>query len=128
MADNVLGTDLQLDSTGDLNVSPSGDLALVSGIADVWQATVLRLLTTLGTYLFESGYGTTLRHGIGSPMTAQLQTQIQNQINTTVLSDPRVQQITALTVAQRSDLSGYDVSLSFLVTSGQIASGSFSLT
>ncbi len=125
--DPAIGVDIKLDETGDLAFTPSGDLDLVGNVQpadNVWQATVLRLLTTLGTYLFESGYGTKLRQQVGQPITDMLTQQIKTQITTTVLSDPRVKSILNLNVTQTTDPDGYQIMLSILTASStQAVSG-----
>jgi phage baseplate assembly protein W len=124
--DKSIGVDIRLSNTGDLAVTSSGDIDLVGNITpaeNVWQATILRLLTTLETYLFEDSYGTNLRQSIEEPMTELLQQRIKNQVNTTVLSDPRVKKITSLTITQNTNPQGYQISLGIITASGQSASG-----
>jgi phage baseplate assembly protein W len=123
--------DLRLDHTGDLAVTPSGDLDLVGNavpIQNIWQAVTLRLLTTLGTYLFQDGYGTLLRRFVAQPMTPSLRQQIKNEVNTTVLADPRVKQITRLEVAQSTDPQGYQIALSIVTVSSQTIGGTLTVT
>ena len=127
--DPAIGCDIRLDAGADLAVTPGGDLDLIGNVRpqdNVWQATILRLITTLGTYLFENGYGTNLRQFVDQPMTPNLKRIIEAQINATVLSDPRVQEVTNLQVTQNTNL-GYLVQLSFRTVSGETVSGTTGL-
>lgn len=133
--DPAIGVDLCLTSAavpGDLAVTPSGDLQLIGNAAplmDLWQATILRLITTLGTYLFASNYGTLARRFIDEPMTDSVQQQLQTEITNTVLSDPRIRAITTLQVTpSQSDPQGYRVKLGIVaVSSNQVIGGLFTI-
>ena len=133
--DPSIGIDLCLTSAavpGDLAVTPAGDLMLIGNIAplqNLWQATILRLITTLGTYLFASQYGTKARQFIDQPMTDSVQQQLQTEITNTVLSDPRIRQINTLNVvASSSNPQGYQVTLGFTaVSSTQVIGGVFTI-
>lgn len=129
--DPAIGVDIRLNGDSDLAATPGGDLDLIGNAVpaqNVWQATILRLLTTLGTYFFQDGYGTLLRRFVDEPMTEQVRQQIQSEVNTTVLSDPRVQQISNLAVAQTDDPLGYQIALSFLTVSSQSVGGIITVT
>jgi phage baseplate assembly protein W len=129
--DPTIGVDLRLSAACDLAVSPTGDLDLVGNavpIENIWQATILRLITTLGTYFFEDGYGTKLRQFVDAPMTATLQRQIETEISTTVLTDPRVKQIAALTVTQTTSPSGYQIAMNIITSSSQTIGGTLMVT
>lgn len=106
-ANPAIGVDLRLDATGDLAVTPGGDLALVGDQVpsdNVWQAVALRLLTGLGTYLWDvDGYGTRARQMVDAPMTDVNQAALEAEVRSTVLSDPRVTEVVALDVAPVDD-------------------------
>ena len=124
--DPAIGVDIKLNQ-GDLGYTVNGDLDLVGNVnpADnVWQAVVLRLLTTLGTYIFENGYGTHARQYVDEPMTDDLKQKIRNETNTTGLSDPRVKKIVNLTVDDSSTPGAYQISFGILTVGGYSASGS----
>jgi phage baseplate assembly protein W len=102
--DPLIGVDLKLDS--DLQADTKGDLMLVgqSNSADnVWQAVWLRIITTLGTYLFADNYGTQAREMVDEPITASMLSTLKSQIRDTISSDPRVASLTKLTVEQDTD-------------------------
>ena len=65
MADlaHVMGQDLQLDATG--------DLALVDGDAETQQRVLHRLLTSMGTYIWQLSYGASLPALVGSVASRQ---------------------------------------------------------
>lgn len=128
--DPAIGVDLRLDGTADLGVTAGGDLDLVGNAVpaeNVWQATLLRLMTTLGTYLFQSRYGTLLRKSVDAPMTVALEQQIRSTVNATVLGDRRVKQITRLAVSQTADPPGYQIALAFVTQSSQPFAGTISV-
>lgn len=134
--DPAIGVDLRLDPTADLATTPSGDLDLIGNdipMQNVWQAVVLRLITTLGTYLFQVdeddnlNYGTTLRRSIDMPMTSELKQKIETEVANTVLSDPRVQQITRLEVTQTTAPDGYQIGLSIVTVSSQSVGGTITI-
>jgi phage baseplate assembly protein W len=85
-------SDVKLNN-GDLAYSSSGDLLLVSDIDDVWQAAVLRVNTVLGTYLFQSTYGTKLGQYIDEPYTSDLEGKIASEITNTLQNDSRITSI-----------------------------------
>ena len=131
--DPSIGVDIRLDTaaSSDLSVTPNGDLDLVGNVEpaqNVWQSTILRLLTTLGTYFFQDGYGTALRQYIDAPMTDVLTQQIKTEVNRTILSDPRVQQITNLEVKASTDPQGYQIVLTFITVSSQAIGGIITVT
>lgn len=129
--DPAIGVDIRLDIAADLAVTPGGDLDLVGNsvpMHNVWQATALRLSTTLGTYFFAEGYGTKLRRYIDQPVTTNLQQTIQTEINSTVLADPRVQKIQRLDVTPSTTPPGYVVRLDILTSSSQSIGGTLTIT
>ena len=65
MADvaHVMGQDLQLDATG--------DLAMVDGDAETQQRVLHRLLTSMGTYIWQLSYGAGLPALVGSVASQQ---------------------------------------------------------
>lgn len=114
--DPAIGVDIRLSKTADIAVTPGGDIDLIGNVVpsqNVWQATALRLLTTLETYLFAEGYGTHLRQSIHAPITSALKKQIEAEVHRTILTDPRVKQINRLEVVQSADLVGFEIALSF---------------
>lgn len=97
----MLGVDLLFDQ-GDLGYTNTGDLALVgqvNPVDNIWQAVRLRLLTSLGSYLFTTDYGTNLRQFVDEPITDALKKQIRSEVETTILQDTRVNSIVNLSVS-----------------------------
>lgn len=127
--DPAIGVDLRLDATQDLAVTPSGDLDLIGNavpMENVWQATALRLLSTLGTYVFQpvaDVYGTELRKSIEEPITSALSGRLEAEITKTVLADPRVARIERLSITQATDWVGFQIELAFSTFSGQTVGG-----
>lgn len=63
--------DMFLEWGGDLGVSASGDLKLVSGNRATDQRIVRRLLTNAGDYVWHSTYGGSLAMAVGAPVQAR---------------------------------------------------------
>ena len=55
-----MAVDFALDENGDLRVSPSNDVALVSGIDEVEQRIKFRIRTMVGTWQFHPTFGSSL--------------------------------------------------------------------
>jgi hypothetical protein len=62
--------DLDHDFGGDLALSPTGDLATVSGTVLGQQRVLRRLLTNAGDYIWQLDYGAGLPATIGTPVAA----------------------------------------------------------
>lgn len=80
---HVVGSDLQL--------SPSGDLAIISGDDQTQQRLLHRLLTSAGTYIWQLSYGAGLPSLIGSVASQQQITAIiraQMRLEAAVLAIP----------------------------------------
>jgi phage baseplate assembly protein W len=73
--------DLSHDWSGDLSVSPTGDLA-VSDVPAVTQQRVLRrLLTNSGDYIWQPAYGAGLAKFVGAPTSSlQISAVVRGQI------------------------------------------------
>ncbi len=73
--------DLSQQWGSDLSVSPTGDLALVSGSLLGQQRVLRRLMTNAGDYIWQLNYGAGLAQFIGQPANAgQIQAVIRSQI------------------------------------------------
>lgn len=59
--------DLALQVEGDLSVGPTGDLAVVDGVALTQQRVLRRLLTNQGDYIWQLNYGAGLGRFVGKP-------------------------------------------------------------
>lgn len=89
-----LKTDIYLQ--GDMKITSGGDLALVSGLANVQQALLHRLITVPGTLVHKPSYGIgiqSFQNDIASFANQQKLTQlIQDQFT----QDPRVQSVNSV--------------------------------
>jgi phage baseplate assembly protein W len=94
MADLTLLTELAQDWGGDLSASPTGDLAVVSGVDRSKQRVLRRLLTNPGDYLFHPTYGAGLPRYVGQLVdVAKVRALIRGQmlLEDSVASDPEPQ-------------------------------------
>ena len=122
--DPLIGVDIELNGN-DLGVTQSGDLALIGQVdsADnVWQAVWLRLMTTLGTYLFADEYGTQARQYVDEPITDEVLTALTTEISDTISQDPRVASISNLTVKE-NDSKQIAISFGIVTISGSSTYG-----
>ena len=122
--DPLIGVDIELNGN-DLGVTQSGDLALIGQVdsADnVWQAVWLRLMTTLGTYLFADEYGTQARQYVDEPITDEVLTALTTEISDTISQDQRVASISNLTVKE-NDSKQIAISFGIVTISGSSTYG-----
>jgi phage baseplate assembly protein W len=89
-ATDPLGTDLHLDQDGDLLLTLSGSLDLLSGQANVGQAARVHLQTLPHTYLWGTSVGSKLAEYVEQPLTDRIKLQIQNLATDTLSRDPRI--------------------------------------
>ena len=89
MADvaHVMGQDLQLGATG--------DLAVVDGDAETQQRVLHRLLTSMGTYIWQLSYGASLPALVGSVASRQqiaaiIRTQMAYEVSVASSPEPQV--------------------------------------
>ncbi len=95
--------DLSLLFGGDLNVGPTGDLALSDGSALTEQRVLRRLLTNVGDYLWQLNYGAGLGQFVGQPAAA---TVISGIVRTQMLLEAAVSRSPAPTVGVTSTVDG----------------------
>jgi phage baseplate assembly protein W len=73
--------DLALQWGGDLAISPTGDIALISGSPLGQQRVLRRLMTNPGDYIWQLDYGAGLGQFIGQPSNiSQIEAVIRSQI------------------------------------------------
>lgn len=121
--DFKLSDDIQIDTTGDLQLIGQNNAA-----DNVWQAVWLRIITTLGTYLFAKNYGTTVKQAIDDPITSQRLTNLKNQIRNSITADNRVASLNNLSVEQDSNaLNHIVVSFGIITVNGQSSYGTATL-
>jgi hypothetical protein len=115
-----LGTDLLLDATFAHVVSPTGDLATVSGRANVAQALRVRVSTELSTFERHLGYGS--RHGelVGQQNGPYLELAYAHYLAECFLRDPRVSDVQASALPLQTTLVGA-AQIELKETSGMIS-------
>ena len=79
---HVIGEDLRLDATGDLEV--------VSSTTETSQRIVRALLTPLGSYFWNPEFGTVIPPSIGEPLSQELLREIEANVLATLLADDDV--------------------------------------
>lgn len=95
------GSDIKIDSDGNIIIQESNDVALISGIGNVRQAIDLRLNTAIGSMLKQTAYGITAQAGFaGTTMAIRY---LKLAIRSTVIQDPRVASVNNMIVTLGSD-------------------------
>jgi len=94
--DEVLMTDISF--TDDLGVSDTGDIATVSGLANLRNAILRRILTVPGSLVHRPLYGCGLLEMQNAPMTLSVKRQLANRLAQQLPQDPRVTKVVALSV------------------------------
>jgi phage baseplate assembly protein W len=113
-----LGTDLTLDSKGDLTLSTSGSVFLISGADNVKQAINTFLTTLPYTYLWDDPVGTNLTDYIDAPITDQMKQEMTTIAQNTLMQDSRIlsvqnviiddtQAVNTLVITIQATVSGY---------------------
>ena len=85
------GTDIQLDSDGNIIILESNDVSLISGVANVLQAVDLRLSTQLGSMLRQTAFGLMAQPGVAG--TAQALSYIRMSLGDALIKDPRISRV-----------------------------------
>ena len=88
--DTTFFTDLKLDSTGDLVLKDS-DLATISGVDNLKQGLINRLLTEQGTFRYSPSYG--IPAIIGASVDSKTVAILSSTINNQLRSDPRISSV-----------------------------------
>lgn len=97
-SERALAVDLKLTETGDIDVTPSGDLNLSFGADNAAQAIVLKLLFEPGSLKKHPEIGSVLRLGGKIPNLAG----IRSQIATSLLQDERIQDVKNINIRQQN--------------------------
>lgn len=102
--EDAMGKDLSLfdespfimfsEEIGEFSSDASGDLLVVRGFRNLRQSLILRLSTPVGSLLRHPDYGTSLPNLIGKRGDASLVQKLRIEIERTVRSDDRVEDIT----------------------------------
>lgn len=74
-------------------IATRGEIATVSGVDNLRQAIINRLLTPRGTLLMHPSYGSNLYALMGSPATKDNMVMIEDEIASTIKKDGRVQDV-----------------------------------
>ena len=93
---DILKIDFAFDD--DLIVAPSGDLDIVSGLLNMQNAILRRIMTVPGTILHQPTYGCGLISFQNAPMTLSLQRQIAARIAQNLPLDPRIVEVTNVSI------------------------------
>jgi hypothetical protein len=88
--DTTFFTDLKLDSTGDLVLKDS-DLATISGVDNLKQGLINRLLTEQRTFRYSPSYG--IPAIIGASVDSKTIAILSSTINSQLRSDPRISSV-----------------------------------
>jgi hypothetical protein len=96
VARDPYGTDIRLDSDGNIVIQENSDFALVSGIENIKQAIDLRLNTDSGSMIKQTAFGITVQAGMaGTSMSLKY---LKMAIQATITQDPRVASLDNLVV------------------------------
>lgn len=118
--DTVLGTDIKLNISTDVPLSEqlgvieanNSDLETVTGIQNLKQSLINRILTRRGTLLFHPNYGSQLPNMLGKPMNHALLEDACTELSRTITTDTRV----AKCKVSKSLLSYNDIFMNAIVT------------
>lgn len=94
---DALLTDISL--FGDMAVASNGDLQTVSGLANVQQALLHRLMTVPGSLVHKPTYGIGIGRFQNAPTSLQTQQNIAQLIGEQFPLDPRVQSVSAVSIS-----------------------------
>jgi nucleoid-associated protein YgaU len=85
------GTDISIDSDGNIALLESNDVSLVSGVANVIQAVDIRLATEVGSMIKQTAYGLLAQPGLAG--TSEAVSYIRMSIKNALIKDPRISQV-----------------------------------
>ncbi len=117
------GADIRLDEDGNLVVSASNDVSIITGLENIMQAVDMRLATIQGSLIKQTAFG--ILAGAGLAGTALTLSYLRMSIRSSLLEDPRIAEIKNLRISWASDVIqasmdisviGYDESLPVTTT------------
>lgn len=108
-SDSAFGEDLFLNPSGDINFTSSGDILTVSGISNLKQAIFLKLSINKGELLKHPDFG--IQNLLGYRTVSLLSTVANSQLESTLLSDPRIASISSSKVSVNGDVLNYEASV-----------------
>jgi hypothetical protein len=92
----ILGCDIA--HKGDFLLTATGDLDVISGLANIKDALFRRLVTTPGTLIHRPNYGVGIEDFEGALMSLENQRTLAGRIQEQFEQDPRVEQVTGVQV------------------------------
>jgi hypothetical protein len=98
---DTYGTDIMLDSQGNIIVSEGGDLAVISGMKNLLQALNIRLNTLAGSMIKQTAFG--LVNSVGLPGTAYALNYAVVNFKDTLIQDPRVASVSNVQANTQGD-------------------------
>lgn len=102
--DVLLGCDLALSAQGDLQANAgTGDWRTVSGVENLKQTLLHRLMTRKGELVYHPEYGSNLDLYLGQPLDLSTVSLIRLEAMQTLLSDPRIRALINVTVEAQAD-------------------------
>jgi hypothetical protein len=109
------GTDIRIDSDGNLVIQENGDFGLISGIDNIKQSIDLRLNTVAGSMLKQSAFG--LSVGAGLAGTTMAIRYLKMALRATVIQDPRVESVDDIIVYLEKDTIYINMTIKIIGTS-----------
>jgi hypothetical protein len=96
------GTDIRLDSDGNIVIQENNNMSLISGLENVQQAIDLRLNTMTGSMIKQSAFGITAQAGIaGTELAIKY---LKTAIRSSLTQDPRIESVENMIVSLDSDV------------------------
>lgn len=105
---DLLGTDIQLDSSGQVILTTNGDLQLVSGVPNLVQALTLRLNTPVGTHVYDPAYGNQAFDHVGESTSTYFFNLVAALVARAIVADPRIDSVTDVDVSQTGTVLNVD--------------------
>lgn len=99
------GTDIFLDSTGDIDAASNQDILTITGVNNLKQAILLKLNVYRGELLAHSDYG--ILNILGIRTLPSLTAITQSQLEATLLSDPRISNVVNSKVSVQGDVASF---------------------
>lgn len=99
------GTDIYLDPTGDIVVTSHHDIQTIRGIDNLKQAILLKLNVYRGELLVHPDYG--ILNLLGMRTLSSLAAMAQSQLESTLLSDPRILNVVNSKVTVEEDIARF---------------------
>ena len=111
---NLFGNDVFLDTSGDLQSDFSGDLAIVRGLENMQTALIDRLTTNQGELIKHPTYGAPIQRIVGQPGDRNALAIARLELIGTLLSDPRILNVSNLALRKSNDVLNVSMNLSLI--------------